>query len=488
MREPAIWNDKAALAELASVAPQPDASASLLVSLGDRMRAAAGNSVAIPFLERVQHTHPADYWASLACGEALQREGRSPEAVRYYQAAVSIRPDAAVSHLSLGEALSEDFRTEEALEEFHVAARLNPASFRPHFNIATLLARRGRYGESIGSYADAQRLISSTNLIQRLPGMAPNAAAVLGAFAKTQHLLGNDTEAIALYRQALAAYPRDRGSLSGLRSLLLAQGRREEVLADWRKTIESDPVLPHSEWQGYAELCLFLGKEEEYRRTCQVLLGRFGASNDASIAERTGRTCLLLPVSEDTLLKATALIDRAVASIPPGTRGLRPDYLFAKGLAEYRAGRFETAIAQMKGEAGTVLQPGPGLVQAMAEQRLGHAAEARFLLAACADAMDWSDDQANTADNWMYHVLRREADTMIVPRLGDYLAGTYQPGDNNERVAMTAACQFKKMYVARARLWSDVLAAEPRWGFAGRRFLAGAAALASSGRGNDAGA
>src|SRR5262249_13441173 len=97
------------------------------------------------------------------------------------------------------------------------------------------------------------------------------------------------------------------------RSVLMRQGRGDEVCALWQKALEANPP-EHDAWFGYAELCLFLGRQEEYRRARRALLARFGASTDPLVAERTGRACLLLPASEDELWKAAALTDRAAAA------------------------------------------------------------------------------------------------------------------------------------------------------------------------------
>jgi tetratricopeptide (TPR) repeat protein len=122
-------------------------------------------------------------------------------------------------------------------------------------------------------------------------------------------------EASEHYRQGMILDPNSALPLNGQRGVLMRRGRAEEVLADWQKALADNPP-DHAFWFGYAELCLFLGHEEEYRRACKELLDRFGATPDRFIAERTGRACLLLSV-EGELHRAAALIDRALASRRP---------------------------------------------------------------------------------------------------------------------------------------------------------------------------
>jgi serine/threonine-protein kinase len=498
-RDPDLWSNKTALAELAKVlnddtalgqlgAGGSDATTPLLVALGGRMKTTLGSEVAIPFLQRVQRAHPTDFWVNHTLAQALVDEKRYAQAARYYQSAVSIRPEAAITHAELGEVLAVDYRIDEAIDQFRQAAQLNPSFFRPPFDIGTALGSVDRNEDAVAAFSDAVRVAPDEATLKRLPGVGHDIAVVHENFALTLQKLGRDAQAIDHYRQAMALDPRNKYPAQRLRDLCLAQGRREEALIAWRKALEADPDAAHADWHGYAELSLFLGHEDEYGRARQALLDRFAGNPSPNIAERTGRTCLLAPGTDEQLNRATDLIDRAVKSTSAGHAGARPYFLFAKGLSEYRYGRMESAMSYMLGDAGRVLGPAPLIVLSMAQQRLGHQAEARFTLASGINSYDWAPERADGAESWMYHILRREAERLVLPDLPAFLAGKYQPSDNQERIAMTGACQFMKLYVARARLWSDALASEPRWVAPGRRRAAGAAALAGTGGGTDAGA
>ena len=128
-----------------------------------------------------------------------------------------------------------------------------------------------------------------------------------------------------------------------------------------------------------------------------------------------GRACLLLPASGERLNGATLLIDRALADKQP--EWLRPYFMVAKGLAEYRHGRFESAISIMDGPASTALQPTPRLVAAMALHRLGRKDEGLRAYAEAIRTGDWEKAHANDREKWIYHILRREAEAMMLPDL-----------------------------------------------------------------------
>jgi serine/threonine-protein kinase len=97
----------------------------------------------------------------------------------------------------------------------------------------------------------------------------------------------------------------------------------------------------------------------------------------------------------------------------------------------------------------------------MAKYRLGAKQEARNMLAREIAANDWSLADVRSHDQWLWHVLRREAEAAIFPNTAAFLDGKYQPQDNDERLALLGACQFANRTCAMARLYADAFAAEP---------------------------
>src|SRR6202043_780642 len=97
------------------------------------------------------------------------------------------------------------------------------------------------------------------------------------------------------FRQAGRLLPEKRvEARQRRRGTLLKLGRGAEARSDWKEELAAHPPN-HDDWFGYAELCLFLGDEAEYRRARSDLLAQFGTDTDPAVAERTGRACLLLP-------------------------------------------------------------------------------------------------------------------------------------------------------------------------------------------------
>jgi serine/threonine-protein kinase len=297
---------------------------------------------------------------------------------------------------------------------------------------------------------------------------------------------------IVLHRTILyqETRPMDHGALLELRTAMIDQGRLEEGLAAWQSALALHRN-DNDDWNGYPELCLFLGREDDYRRARRALLARFGTTTDPFIAERAGRPCLLTPLAGDELQQATAMTRRAVAE-RPNDLWAQPYFLFARGLADFREGQLDSAISKLRGETARVLGPAPRLVLAMALHKKGQLDEARETLAAAILAYDWRATQARTKESWIYHILRREAERLIVPNLTNFLDADYQPRENAERLAFLGACQVLNRTRATARLYADAFAAAPELVEdvrAGHRFSAArAAAQVGCGLGADASA
>jgi eukaryotic-like serine/threonine-protein kinase len=191
------------------------------------------------------------------------------------------------------------------------------------------------------------------------------------------------------------------------------------------------------------------------------LLDRFGEDTSQYHAEPMGRCCLLLPGTEDELRRAVALTDRAVAAKESTPRHIYRYFLFAKGLAGYRQGHLASAIALMQGEASTVMGPSPRLILAMCQQAQGQKEQARETLAAAVGSFDWSAAQADQRDFWIFHILRREAEALILPDLPAFLQGKYQPQKNDERLALLGVCLFQGLHSAAAGLYAGAFATDP---------------------------
>lgn len=400
--DPAASRDRAAFAKIAVDAPVDGQPVPFLLEFARYLRNAGEDP--LPFLARIQRAHPGDFWANLHLGNALSRAGKPLDAARYYQASLAIRPGTAVVHNNLAMALAGAGRMDDAAEQYLQALRSGPDTAVYHHNLALVLRDLGRHGEAV-EHARLAILSEPETAVFRLG---------LGMCLASG---GRDDGAVQEFRRAVLLGPGLTAARDHLRSTLLRMRRFEEAREAWEAYLDSGPA-DHDRWYGYAELCLFLGREDDYRRARRALLARFGDSTELHVAERTARACLLLPATGEELERAIALAGRAGSADSSTNPGFRPHAMFVLGLAEFRSGQDDRAVASMRGEASGVLGPAPGLVLAMAQHRLGHVEEGRKAFEAAVASHDWEPSRVLDQNDWIYHSLRREAEAMISPDRG----------------------------------------------------------------------
>jgi tetratricopeptide (TPR) repeat protein len=194
-------------------------------------------------------------------------------------------------------------------------------------------------------------------------------------------------------------------------------------------------------WYNEAALRLRRNDLEGYRWVCQEMLARFSHTDDPKIAERTAKTCLLVPDAVGDLGPVLQLADRAVT----GTEQ-NPLYyewfLLARGVADYRTGDFANAVDRLNKalslsrEAGYHDSPGyyesrclaatVHLFLAMAHHRLGRVHEARHALD---QAIELSEQPCpkigrywavtDGYPDWLrFHVIRSEAERLVNGKAG----------------------------------------------------------------------
>jgi eukaryotic-like serine/threonine-protein kinase len=396
IRDSRLWENRPALEAFAQSAPLANHSVVFLHFLGRELHRGGGDSTA--YYKRVQQAHANSHLANIALAYLLLAKG-SADSLRYFQAAIALQPNQAGMHHRLGEALFQLGKWDESLVEFAEATRLAPES--------------AHYGTSVGFVlVNLKRLTEAERQFRKVLETHPTYAYCLRGLGYCLFQQGRHAEAIDAYRRAIAARPKYDDAYRQLKDAYLTRHQYEEGRQVWQEWLAFNPPS-HAAWDGYAELCLFVGNKAEYRRVRSELLKRFGATTDIQVAERTGRACLLLPAPEEELRQATKLIDRVMASERAKPGWLLPYCRFAKALAEYRAGRLESALTLLDGDVLRILGPAPRLLLAMVQHRLGKKDAARESFRTATTAYDWDANKATDREAWMCHLLRREAEAVL---------------------------------------------------------------------------
>jgi hypothetical protein len=142
------------------------------------------------------------------------------------------------------------------------------------------------------------------------------------------------------------------------------------------QVLELTQKQPDEYWYQSAVLLLHLGDIAGYRQACREML----RWSDPDLAEQTAKACALAPGAVADFGRVVALADLAVKKGQQGRWSL-----FTRGLVEYRAARFDSAVGWLQRAApqpqGASLDAGAFAVLALTHHRLSHAEDARAALA-----------------------------------------------------------------------------------------------------------
>jgi tetratricopeptide (TPR) repeat protein/tRNA A-37 threonylcarbamoyl transferase component Bud32 len=349
-RDPALWDNKAAVARLLGESAAAKQSPKLLVALGTRLPTGDAERL----LRRAQERHPEDFWINFTLGKALLDGQKPEEAVGYYRAALALRPRTFAVHTNLGNALREAGKTDEALAEFNKAIDLEPGMALAYTNLGNALFDKGRWDEAITACRKALDIDPGSALAHNTLGNAlctkgkveeaiaahrkaiqldPELAVAYSNLGTDLSAAGKEDEAIAAWRKAIAIDPSDALAHSNLGAALYARGKADEAIAECRKAIAFDPRLVN----GHINLGNALrrkGKLDEAIAACRKAI---------DIAPRDARAYAAL----GTALGDKGRLDEAIVALRKATEidpGAAPAYSNL-GKALYDKGKLDEAIA-----------------------------------------------------------------------------------------------------------------------------------------------
>ena len=225
VRDPVTWEDTDRLVQLAKTAPVKEESVQLLVAVGDRLQTKRRDS--IEFLNRVQQTYPADFWANYFLGIALTKK-KSPDAAGYFRAALALRPSSAAVYEGLGNALRAVGQVDEAIKQYWRAIQINPSYSGSYVSLGSALKTQGMVREAIEQYREAVKI-------------DPNNAwghYVLGNALREYCRLD---EAIEQYNQAIALNPQLTQPHYDLGTALTYAGKFPEAIEECEIALRMHP-------------------------------------------------------------------------------------------------------------------------------------------------------------------------------------------------------------------------------------------------------
>lgn len=161
-------------------------------------------------------------------GNALEEQGRIPEAMARYDAAVQADPQCARAHLNRGNILLASSQIDDARSAYQLAITCDPDYAAAHFNLGNLNHRAGEFEHALRNY-------------QVATGVKPDFADAFVAMANTLDRLNRTDEAEQSYKHALAINPGYAEAHFNLGVLAMSRGRHDEAAASLRHATEIRP-------------------------------------------------------------------------------------------------------------------------------------------------------------------------------------------------------------------------------------------------------
>ena len=171
-------------------------------------------------------------------GNALEEQGRIPEAMALYDAAVQADAQCARAHLNRGNILAST-HFQEACDAFQLAITCDPNYAGAHFNLGNLNYRSGEFELALGNY-------------QAAIGIRPDFADAFVGMANALDSRGRTAEAIENYERALVINPGCAKIHFNLGVLASTQGQHEEAKNSLSRAIDI--------WPDYASAHYHLGR------------------------------------------------------------------------------------------------------------------------------------------------------------------------------------------------------------------------------------
>jgi serine/threonine protein kinase/Flp pilus assembly protein TadD len=388
-----------------------------------------GASTQLQLLRRIQREYPTDLWANQELGMMLAASGRPGEAIRYFTAAVALRPDNAGIYVNRGMALLEAREVDASIADFSQALALAPSFVMAYNDLGIALKDKGKLDEAVACY-------------QKAIAIDPKSAFAHYNLGDTFEIKGRFDEAIAEYQETIRLKNDLVKAHCKLGNVLVAKGKLDEAIGEYQETIRLK--------KDYAEAHSNLG----------------------------------------IVLRAQGKLEEAVAAYRAAIR-LKPDLASAHsnlGDALLDQGKLEDAIAECR----TAIRLKPEFAEAHANLALALHAQWKLkdALAAFRRAAEVATAGSAVARDMPGQIRRVEQQIALDGRLPAVLKGNDLPRDGAERLDFARLCYDQGLYAAAARFWAQALEANPtpgNDGLAGHRYNAAcAAALAGCGQGKDA--
>jgi tetratricopeptide (TPR) repeat protein len=174
--------------------------------------------------DEIQRAYPADLWANFDLAYALEENGEPAEAIRYYTAALALRPGNAGIYVNRGRAYATARELDGAIADYSQACALAPSYAVGHNDLGNYWRIKGNVDQAIACY-------------QKAVALDPKLAMAHGNLGNALLDKGKVDEAIASYHKAIDLDPNRAEFHYNLGTMLRSVGKVDEAIACFQKTI-----------------------------------------------------------------------------------------------------------------------------------------------------------------------------------------------------------------------------------------------------------
>jgi tetratricopeptide (TPR) repeat protein len=169
--------------------------------------------------------------AQFYLGLVADAQGKTEDAVSYYQTALKRNPNDSAVYNKLGLISDRAMKFDQAIAQFERSVELNPANTGARFNLGIALMQSGKYNQAVKEFGE---------LLRRNPHDANTHFSMGFALLYSKR----PDEAIARFRDGLRYQSDDPDAHYGIASALLAQHKPEQALPEVQEALKLRPNFP----------------------------------------------------------------------------------------------------------------------------------------------------------------------------------------------------------------------------------------------------
>jgi serine/threonine protein kinase/tetratricopeptide (TPR) repeat protein len=295
-----------------------------------RMEGIRYTDTALRLLREAQHRHPGDIWLLVELAGTLEKRQDHEGAIRYYTAALAIRPSFALAHNNLGNIFRGQNKLDEALHHYQKAIEFAPQLAAPYSNLGNVLVIQEKFDDAIAAHRKA---------IELDPQLAIAHTSLGNALLYHNKL----DEAIASHRRAIELAPKNPDCHNNLGANLHHQKKLAEAADAFRKAIACDPEYAHP----HANLGLILLEQAKLAEASEALQRAIDLDPKSVAASTWGRLGSALGRQEDWA-QASIAFRRQVEREPSNANAYANlgSALSNQGNLDEAVAAFRTAIAR----------------------------------------------------------------------------------------------------------------------------------------------